>query len=153
MVKHRDLSATGGNANKSSFLFCMLTVSEGKPPALQDVTMVNECLWPFYPFIITHERWSRLSKRVNEIFDFTESKTKPLIPPPVCGKSYIASSHQINHRMWCVSPLCMMGVLTSHQGKVWNNNQVEITQCHENKCGKYKWKHLYFASEQRNLIK
>lgn len=69
-------------------------------------------------------------KWVNEIFDFTKLKKKALIPP-MCRKSYIVVSLQINHGMCCAALLCIMGVLTSHEGKVWNNNQGGITQCLE----------------------
>lgn len=49
----------------------------------------------------------------------------------MCRKSYIVVSLQINHGMCCAASLCIMGAVTSQLGKVWNNNQGEITQCHE----------------------
>lgn len=46
----------------------------------EEVVLVKECFSPFYPFIITHKRWPRLSKWVNEISDFTQLRKKLLIP-------------------------------------------------------------------------
>lgn len=61
------------------------------------------------------------------------------LPPPAptttntttCRKSDIGVSLQINHGICCAASLCIMGAVTSQLGKVWNNNQGEITQCHE----------------------
>lgn len=112
-------------------LRCMLTVREGKhrlysmSPRLTNV---------FGLFTLHYNSWMMVkrSKWVNEIFDFTKLKKTALIPPTTtCWKSYIVVSLQINHGMCCASPLCIMGAVTSQMGKVWNNNQGEITQCHE----------------------
>lgn len=45
----------------------------------QDVIQAKECVWPPYPFIITHKTWSRLSKWVNKILDFAELRKELLI--------------------------------------------------------------------------
>lgn len=61
------------------FLFFRLLASVEKKYS-EEVILVKECIWLSYPFIITHQRWSSLSKWVNEISDFTQLRKKLLIP-------------------------------------------------------------------------